>query len=49
MANLEIEQQKKTLKFMGRPRLNNNMITIEKARALVEEEIETENLRAVKK
>ena len=30
---------------MGRPRLNNNMITIEKARALVEEEIETENLR----
>ncbi len=30
---------------MVRPRLNNNMITIEKARALVEEEIETENLR----
>jgi hypothetical protein len=48
MANLEIEQ-KKALKFMGRPRLNNNMITIEKAWALVEEEIETENLRAVKK
>lgn len=48
MANLEIEQ-KKSFKIMGRPRLNNDMITIEKARALVEEEIETENLRAVKK
>lgn len=33
---------------MGRPRLNNNMITIEKARAQVEEEIETENLRDCK-